>query len=135
MSGCGRVVFVALPDLLGEDERITPFVAHLLAHLASEATPVKVEGDVEYLINRTARGWVVTLFNDNGVFKPQQGMAEVDRRASVNVTISLHGMGISDASEWTSDRTLNVNKEAGASDSVTLKIASGGVAIVNLHEK
>jgi len=26
--GRGRVVFVALPDLLGEDERLTPFVAY-----------------------------------------------------------------------------------------------------------
>jgi hypothetical protein len=131
--GRGRVVFIALPDVLGEDERMTPLVAHLLAHLASDATPVKVEGDVEYLINRTARGWVVTLFNDNGVFKPQQGMAEVDRNASVNVTVSLRGMGISDANEWTLDRTLNVKKQAGAADSVTLNIAAGGIAVIELR--
>jgi hypothetical protein len=131
--GRGRVVFVALPDLLGEDERITPFVAHLLVHLASEATPVRVAGDVEYMINRTARGWVVTLFNDNGVFKPQQGMAEVDRSATVNATISLRGAGISDANEWTSDRTLTVKKQAGVPDSITLNIAAGGIAIVELR--
>ena len=131
--GRGRVVFIALPDLLGEDERLTPFVAHLLAHLASDATPVKVEGDVEYMINRTARGWIVTLFNDNGVFKPQQGMAEVDRNASVNATINLRGVGISDANEWTSDRTLNVKKQAGVPDSITLNIAAGGIAIVELR--
>ncbi|HEV2905306.1 MAG TPA: hypothetical protein VGW32_09670, partial [Pyrinomonadaceae bacterium] len=76
--GRGRVVFVAVHDLLGEDERMTPFAAHLLAHLFSEATPVRVEGDVEYLVNRNANGWVVTLFNDSGVFKPQQGLAQVD---------------------------------------------------------
>jgi len=79
------------------------------------------------LINRTARGWVVTLFNDNGVFKPQQGMAEVDRKASVNATISLRGGGISNASEWTSDRTMTVKKQAGASDSITLDIAPGAL--------
>lgn len=126
--GRGRVVFVALPDLLGEDERLTPFAAHLLAHLASDATPVKVEGDVEYLINRTARGWVVTLFNDNGVFKPQQGLAQVDRSASVNVTINLRGATISNAVEWTSDRTLTVNGQVG----VTLNIPAGGIVIVEL---
>ena len=130
--GRGRVVFIALPDLLGEDERMTPFVAHVLAHLAGEATPVKVEGDVEYMINRTARGWVVTLFNDNGVFKQQQGMAEVDRKASVDVTISLRGSGIANASEWTSERSLTVKKQ-GASDSVTLNIAAGGIAVVELR--
>jgi hypothetical protein len=130
--GRGRVVFIALPDLLGEDERLTPFVAHLLAHLASEATPVKVEGEVEYMINRTAHGWVVTLFNDNGVFKPQQGMAQVDRKASVDVTISLRGSVISNATEWTSERTLRVKKQ-GVSDSVFLNIAAGGIAVVELR--
>jgi hypothetical protein len=129
--GRGRVVFVALPDLLGEDERLVPFVAHLLAHLAADATPVKVEGDVEYLMNRTARGWVITLFNDNGVFKPQQGLAEVDRSASVNATLSLRGAGISTAMEWTSDRTLTVKKQVSA-DSVSVNIAAGGIAVVEL---
>jgi hypothetical protein len=130
--GRGRVVFVALPDLLGEDERLTPFVAHVLAHLAADATPIRVEGDVEYLINRSAHGWVVTVFNDNGVFKPQQGLAQVDRSANVNATISLRGAAISNASEWTSDRTLTVKKQTGASDSVNLNIPAGGIAVVEL---
>jgi hypothetical protein len=130
--GRGRVVLVALPDLLGEDERLVPFVAHLLAHLAADATPVKVEGDVEYLINRSARGWVITLFNDNGVFKPQQGLAEVDRSASVNATVSLRDSAISKATEWTTDRTLTVKQSAGSADSVSLNIAAGGIAVVEL---
>jgi hypothetical protein len=83
------------------------------------------------MINRTARGWVVTLFNDNGVFKPQQGMAEVDRKASVNVTISLPG--ISSASEWTSERALTVKKQAGAIDSLAVNVPPGGIAIVELR--
>ena len=83
------MVFVAVPDLLGEDERMTPFAAHMLAHVFADATPLKVTGDVEYLINRTANGWVVTLLNNNGVFKTQQGLAQVDRSAYVTATITL----------------------------------------------
>jgi hypothetical protein len=71
--GKGSVVLALVADLLGEDERITPFAAHMLAHVFADATPIKVRGDVEYLLNRTDDGWVVTLFNNNGVFKPQQG--------------------------------------------------------------
>ncbi|HVS80417.1 MAG TPA: hypothetical protein VHE60_01630 [Pyrinomonadaceae bacterium] len=130
--GRGKLIFVAAPDLLGEDERITPFAAHLLAHLAADATPVKVEGDVEYLINRNARGWVITLFNDNGVFKPQQGLAQVDRSASVTATVSLKGQGIGSASDWTSDQNLSVIKRAGNPDHVTVNIAPGGIAVVEL---
>ena len=130
--GRGKVVFVAVPDLLGEDERLTTFAAHLLAHLASDATPVKVDGDVEYLINRSSHGWVVTLFNDNGVFKPQQGLAQVDRIATVSATLSLRGAAIANASEWTSDRTLTIKKQVGSADSITLNIAPGGIAVVEL---
>jgi len=130
--GRGKVVLVALPFFLGEDQRLTPFVAHLLAHLTAEATPVKVEGNVEYLINRNSRGWVVTIFNDNGVFKPQQGLAEVDRSAKVTTTISLRDMSISSASEWTTNQSVPVKRQRGSSDMVSLDIAAGGIAVVEL---
>jgi hypothetical protein len=128
--GKGSVVFAALPDLLGEDERIAPFAAHMLAHVFADAAPVRVNGDVEYLINRTANGWVVTLLNNNGVYKTQQGMAQVDRNAYVNVSISLRGERIQSASEWLSDATLKVD-----ANNAHLRIAPGGVAIVELRAK
>ena len=130
--GRGKVIFVAVPDLLGEDERITPLAAHVLAHLAAEATPVKVEGDVEYMISRNSRGWVVTIFNDNGVFKPQQGLAQVDRNAKVMATISLRAPSISSATEWTSDQPLPITRKAGTADVVSVEIAAGGLAVVEL---
>jgi hypothetical protein len=127
--GRGRLVFVALPDLLGEDERLAPFAAHLLAHVFAEATPVAVTGDVEYLINRTERGWLVTLINNNGVFKPPQGMAQVDRQAVVTATITLRGQAIQLAREWTDDKKLEVGKQG----NVTISIAPGGIAIVEVN--
>jgi hypothetical protein len=130
--GRGKLVLVAVPDLLGEDERLTPLAAHLLTHLAADATPVKIEGDVEYLVNRNSRGWVVTIFNDNGVFKPQQGLAQVDHSARVTATISLRGVSISSANEWTTDQPLPIRKKAGMADAVSVEIAPGGVAVVEL---
>jgi len=124
--GKGSVVFAAVPDLLGEDERITPFAAHMLAHVFADAVPVKVTGDVEYLINRTTNGWVVTLLNNNGVFKTQQGMAQVDRSAYVTATITLPGQQIQSATEWITDKSLDVNN-------VSLQIAPGSLAIVEIH--
>ena len=125
--GKGTVMFSALPDLLGEDERVTPFAAHMLAHVFADATPVQVRGDVEYLINRTGNGWVLTLLNNNGVYKTQQGMAQVDRNAYVNVSITLRGEKIQTANEWISDAALKVD-----GSSVNLRIAPGGVAVVEL---
>jgi hypothetical protein len=131
--GRGRVVFCAVPDLLGLDERLVPAAAHLLAHLAADATPVRVRGDIEYLVNRNARGWVVTLINNRGVYKPQQGLAQVDRRESVEVTLDLRGKGIAQAREWTADEQLKLTG-AGALPSVTLRVPPGDVKIVELTE-
>jgi len=126
--GRGKLILVTVPDLLGEDERMLPLVAHLLAHLASDATPIEIKGDVEYLINRNSTGWVVTLFNDNGVFKPQQGMAQIDRRAIVNVTIRLRNQRISSATDWITDSKLTVFDGA----ALQLTIPAGGIAVVEL---
>ena len=132
--GRGRVIFCAVPDLLGLDERLTPLAAHLLTHLFADATPVSVRGDVEYLINRTERGWVITLINNQGVFKPQQGLAQVDRRAIVNVSLGLRrGREIASAEEWTEDKKLAVERQDGRT-SVRVSLAPGGVQIIELVE-
>jgi hypothetical protein len=128
--GMGSVVFCALPDLLGLDERITPFAAHLLAHLFSNATPIKVSGDVQYLINRKEDSWVVTLFNNNGVMKPQQGLAQVDRSARVTARISSE-QAIQSATDWLEERRFSVQKSNGRSE-VVVEIPAGGIAIVEL---
>jgi len=128
--GKGSVIFSSVPDLLGVDERMTPFAAHMLAHLFAEATPVKVSGDVEYLINRTSNGWVVTLINNNGVFKPQQGLAKVDHsgRSHVNVTLSLRNGRILGASNWIDDHLY-------PTDPLTVLVAPGGVAVIEIRAR
>src|SRR6185295_4637369 len=130
--GKGTVVFAALSDLLGEDERITPFAAHMLAHVFADATPIKVSGDVEYLVNRNENGWVITLINNQGVFKPQQGMAQVDRSAYVSVTLSAPEQTITKAVNWINDADVAVTRTNGRSE-VGLSIAPGGVAIIELR--
>ena len=124
--GKGSVIFASIADLLGVDERLTPFAAHMLSHIFADATPVQVNGDVEYLINRTTNGWVVTLINNNGVFKPQQGLAQVDRSAYVKVSISLRNGKIQSATDWVTDHALPI-------ENLTVLIAPGAVSIVELR--
>ena len=129
--GRGRVVYVAVPDLLGLDERLVPAAAHLLAHLLADATPVRVTGDVEYLVNRNSRGWVVTLINNRGVYKPQQGLAQVNRAEVAGVTIEVSGSELQSANEWTEDATLKTARE-GSAARVSIEVPAGGVRIVEL---
>jgi hypothetical protein len=132
--GKGRVIIDAVPDMLGLDERMTPFSAHLLSHMFTNATPIQISGDVEYLVNRTAKGWVVTLFNNRGVYKPQQGLAEVKRSEVADVSIALSGADISTAREWTEDNPLAVKRVNGRGQ-VELRIAAGGIRIVEMVVK
>ncbi len=74
---------------------------------------------------------MVTLINNNGVLKPQQGLVQVDRSASVTVSLSLRDQRITNAREWTSDKQLAVTTENNARG-VALTIAPGGIAIVEL---
>lgn len=129
--GRGRVVFVSVPDLLGLDERLVPAAAHTLAHLLSDATPVHVRGDVEYLVNRNARGWVVTLINNRGVYKPQQGLAQVNRAEAAEVSIELDGSEVQSVSEWTEGAQSKRSREGNA-ERVTIEVPPGGVRIVEL---
>ncbi|HBB86589.1 MAG TPA: hypothetical protein DC047_03120 [Blastocatellia bacterium] len=129
--GNGSIVFAALPDLLGEDERITPFAAHMLTHVFAEAAPIKINGDVEYLINRNAEGWLVTLINNNGVYKPQQGMAQVDRSAVVIATITMTSPEIKTATDWISEESLEVKNQPPGSV-IRISIPPGGIAVVQL---
>jgi hypothetical protein len=133
--GQGRVVFCSIPDLLGLDERFSTVAAHLFAHLFAEATPISVEGDIEYLVNRTPRGWVLTLINNRGVYKPQQGMAQVDRREVAAVRLTLHGKAIEAAREWTTDAAQDVALKTDARGNVNIDIPAGGIRIVEFIEK
>jgi hypothetical protein len=125
--GKGKVIFCAVPDLLGVDDRLVPAAAHLLAHLCADATPVRVRGDVEWMVNKTERGWVVTLLNNRGVNKPQQGLATVDRSEVVEVTLGLAAGPVARAREWTADEDVRV--EAGL---VKVRVYPGDVKIVEL---
>ena len=132
-AGRGQVVFVAVPDLLGLDERIATPAAHALVHLLADATPIRVRGDVQHLVNRTQTGWVVTLFNNRGVYKPQQGLARVDRRETASVSLDLRGKGIGAAREWTTGAVLNVERAHGGGG-VRLDVPTGGLRIVEIVE-
>ncbi len=74
-------------------------------------------------------GW--TVINNNGVLKPQQGLALVDRSAYVDVMISLRGKKIQRARDWMTTKPLEIMRENNQ-DSVKLKLAPGGIGVVEL---
>ena len=69
------------------------------------------------------------LFNNNGVNKPQQGLAQVDRTAVVTATISISGQPLRTAIDWITDKPLEVNRRQ---NSVLVTLPPGGIAVVDL---
>jgi hypothetical protein len=128
--GKGRLVLLAVPRGLGIDRSAHPVVARLLAHLISGLTPVEVRGDVEWILNRTKTGWLVTLFNPAGQSKPQQGITPTDYRENRSVTIRT-SRPVAAAADWLfPDEKLEVKD-----GTLTLTVLAGSVRVVELREK
>jgi len=87
---------------------------------------------VEYLVNRTSASWIITLLNNNGVFKPQQGLPQVDRTAYVTANISLRGRPIATAVDWITDKPIDIQR---GSNQLSVSIAPGGVAIIEIRTR
>lgn len=125
--GAGRLVYLTIPRGLGMDRSIHPAVPRLFAHLTRGLMPVEVEGDVEWLVNRTAGGWLVTLMNPAGQAKPQHGITPTDYRENRIVTIRSRSPLASAKDRLLPDDPLKVN-----GDSVQVEVPAGSVRIVEL---
>jgi hypothetical protein len=65
--GAGRVICTPQSDLLDDGNRALPVLGQLLAAIAAEVAPVRVDGDVQYHFLKTPTGWIVALFNNKGI--------------------------------------------------------------------
>jgi len=126
--GRGRLIYLSVSHGLGVDRRAVPVVPRLVAHLTRGLMPVEVEGDVEWLVNRTTKGWAVTLLNPAGQSKPQQGITPTDFRQNRLVTIRSR-VPIQSAR----DRLLPEDPLEVRQNTVRLEVSAGGVRIVELQ--
>ncbi len=128
--GEGKIIWIGIPKGLGLDDRATPVLSKVMLHLRQGLLPVEVRGDVEYSLNRNETGWVVTLFNNRGNYKPQHGLGIPRREEGATVTLAT-SLQVTGATEWTEDTPLEV-KADGGSRSVTVAVPAGGIRIVHL---
>lgn len=87
--GKGRLVVLSVPRGLGIDRQLTPMMARLMRSITTGLMPVEVTGDVEWLVNKTPTGWIVTIINPYGQDKPQQGITPTDYRQNRTVTLRV----------------------------------------------
>jgi len=125
--GAGRIIYLAVPRGLGIDKNVHPAVPRLLAHLSRGLMPVEVRGEVEWLVNRSQSGWLVTLMNPAGQAKPQHGITPTNYHENKPVTIQLH-CPVTTAR----DRLLPTDPLAVANGTVQLEVPAGSVRIIEL---
>lgn len=130
--GKGRLIFLSVPRGFGIDRRVIPVVPRLIAHLTRGLMPIEVEGDVQWLVNRNAAAWMVTLLNPAGQDKPQQGITATDYRQNRPVVIRSR-MPVSSAVDrlQPTDR-LTVLAETTGSFEVHCEVPAGGVRVIEL---
>ena len=98
--------------------------ADRLNQLAKECLPIEVTGDpVEYMINKTGRGWVIELINNRGVTKKPKSPAVVDPGAVAHVTLKP---GIQWARAWDWRSGVGYKK----SDTLSVEVGPGGTLFV-----
>ena len=66
-----------------------PIVHHLLQRVQRDVMPIDVAGDVQWGLNRTAKGWMLWLINNNGVRKFAFEPEDIDLSKTSNVTVDL----------------------------------------------
>lgn len=125
---------LSVPRGLGIDGAAVPVLPQLFAHLTRGLMPVEVAGDVEWLVNRTATGWLVTLMNPAGQAKPQQGITPTDYRENRKVTIRAAGP-VAAASDWLFPEEALKPVAQGKGAALELEVPAGGVRIVELKTK
>lgn len=134
--GKGRVIVTA-PDYLyerGSKNRMLKLFSHLMQHLSGELLPVDVQGNVETIVNRNKNGWVITLINNEGVYRNISGKeADIKPEERVEAAVTLlpgaGGRAVTNVFEWTKEQRLAFRKtERGAIVNVT--VPPGDVRIV-----
>lgn len=126
--GKGRLIYLSIPRGLTITKEAHPAVARLIAHLSRGLMPVEVDGDVQWMLNKTKTGWTVTLLNPAGQSKPQQGIAPTDFRENRDVTIRAN-VPITAANDLLlPDDTLTVTN-----NQVQVEVSAGGVRLIQIR--
>jgi hypothetical protein len=91
--------------------------------------PVEVQGDVQWLVNRNATGWMVTLLNPAGQAKPQQGITPTDYRENRSIVIHCQAPLQSARDRLAPSDVLQVEDQT-----IRCVVPAGGVRIVEIRQ-
>jgi hypothetical protein len=128
--GNGRIVYLSIPKGLTLTRQLHPIVPHLIARLTRDQMPLEVSGEVEWMLNRTSNGWLLTLLNPAGQDKPQQGITPTDYRQSRLVKVKAR-FPVTPVSDWLAPGEVFWTVEP--QNRLQIQVPAGSVRIVELR--
>ncbi|HZT43210.1 MAG TPA: hypothetical protein VFA07_13655 [Chthonomonadaceae bacterium] len=132
MEGRGQIISIGVPLGLGIDERPVPLMSLLMRSLTEGLVPVRVTGDVEWVLNRLDDGgWLVTLLNNRGILKPEHGILPTDYHQAMSVTLQVP-FTVRDSAEWVTETPVSWQPESHGAVT-TLTVPAGAVRMIVLH--
>lgn len=105
-----------------------PLIDKVLRRLSAETLPLKVEGDIQYGLNKTAKGWLLYLINNKGVQKFTDKVQKLDPAQKKTVRISFSGMKPDKITEIFSGKKL-----IPANGQVSVEVGPGDIRILEIH--
>jgi len=124
----GRVILTLIPYMLNKDNTLNSIFLYLVKEIGSEALPVAVLGDIEYMINKTDTGFLITLINNKGVYKQpsQPPVIKPEEAAEVTLIFRLNPANLVELAQ-----NLPIAWKKGQNQA-TVTVPPGGVAVVRV---
>lgn len=110
--------------------RNQPLIDKVLRRFAAETLPVKVEGDIQYGINKNQKGWRIYLINNKGVIKFTDKEEQHDLKHIKTVKISFPKIKVKKITELFSGKKLELEKGL-----LTLQIMPGDIKILEICDR
>lgn len=107
-----------------------PYAEWILERLVDQALPVKVSGNIQYGINKTADGWWIYLINNDGVKKYPTRAPVFDKLKKSRVVIDLKDLEAASVKELFSEKNLPVKD-----GKITVSVEPGDIAVCRIIEK
>lgn len=123
--GDGKVI-MTVPNYL-QDTNVFGF---FLSSLMQPLNPFRIEGNIEYLINRNSTGWVLTLINNLGIKKAPSTATVVDNTQAQTIRISYMEAGKTMKS--VTEMIQNVSIPIQNNFEFTVIVPAGDVQVLNI---
>ena len=114
-------------ELLPYERHFKSEVQRIVSAMAGRYLPVRVSGQIQFLVNRTRHGWTVGLVNNQGVTKENMRPVKVDPSKKQTVSVSIREGQVTQALEWCVAGPLPIQ---GAT--VVVDVPPGEIRIVKL---